>query len=709
LLATCSSALLAQDAAKRPWDPPPDPWHAVVAWAAGPDTQRVLSVAAAELAIGRPARAQRLLDRYGPGVVDSVGLLALRGAVAASGGKATEAAALYLKAARRAGRQDAGVLYALAGRALERAELPDSAAWAYRAARLTLPEIAGWLALREARLTPDSSAAESLLVLAPPAALGQVLAVRAHLRLLVGDMSGAERLLAQAGQTGQAADLALARGDTLAARAFLAQALATGDTATTRQALALVAGSLAPRMASDWMAAARAAARLGDTGAAARFAQHAVAAGDSATPTLLALGDWLERAGRRPDALQTYAKAGSAGAFQRARVLARLGQRAAAVQALREFATRNPDDASAPAAVYLLADIIGGDSLLDQVAQRWPTSEYASRARTRLAEARLARRDTAAALRYYRDEITMRGPEATRSRYHVARLRLRRAADSARAVLTAVARDDSLGYYGLLARRELGLEPPHMPPPEDHPPAAAVQAALDELALLDAVGFAGEAQLLVSHLMNGALTDPDDLLDLAEGLFASGRAPEAIRLGWRAAARLTLNHPRVLRVVFPWPTRSLVEAEARTFRLDSYLVAGLIRQESGFAPAARSRAGATGYMQLMPTTAAALARQLKVPWSDQMALVVDANVHIGSAHLAGLLARYHGNVAPAVAAYNAGGTPVDRWLRRAGSKDPAAFVERIEFPETQGYVRAVLRNEALYRLLYPPSPGPDNP
>jgi soluble lytic murein transglycosylase len=41
-------------------------------------------------------------------------------------------------------------------------------------------------------------------------------------------------------------------------------------------------------------------------------------------------------------------------------------------------------------------------------------------------------------------------------------------------------------------------------------------------------------------------------------------------------------------------------------------------------------------------------------------------VHIGSAHLAGLLARYHGNVAPAVAAYNAGGTPVDRWLRRAG-------------------------------------------
>ncbi len=677
-----------------------------MAWAAAPDTQQVLRVAAAELAIGQPARAQRLLDRYGPGVVDSVGLLALRAAVAARGGQAADAAVLYLAAARRAGREDAGLLFALAGTALERAGLPDSAARAYRAARLALPEIAGWLALREARLTRDSSAAAPLLALAPPAAQDEVLAVRAYLRLLMGDMSGAERLLAEAGQTGRAAELALARGDTLGARALLSQALATGDTATTRQGLALVARSLPPRTPGDWMAAARAAARLGDAGAAARFAQAAATAGDSTLPTMLALGDWLERAGRRREALRAYLEAGDAGAFQRGRALARLGERTAAAQVLRAFATRTPDDPSAPAAIYLLADLTSGDSLLDQVARRWPTSEYASRARTRLAEARLSRRDTAAALRYYAAEIAARGPEAVRSRYHVARLRLPRVADSARAALAGLAREDSLGYYGLLARGRLGMAPPHIPAPEDHAPAAAVQAALAELALLDAAGFTNEARLLLDHLTNGALPDPEDLLDLAEGLFASGRAAEAIRLGWRVAARLTLNHPRVLRVVFPWPTRGMVEAEARQFRLDPYLVAGLIRQESGFAPAARSHAGARGYMQLMPATAAALARQLKLPWSDQMAVVVDANVHIGSAHLAGLLARYHGEVAPAVAAYNAGGVPVDRWRRRAGSKDPAAFVERIEFPETQGYVRAVLRNQALYKLLYPGSGGP---
>jgi soluble lytic murein transglycosylase len=698
--------LQAQDAGARPWDPPPEPWHAVVEWSSGtPDTLLALRVAAAELAIGRPARARLLLDRYGSRAVDSVGVLGLRAALATDAERPGEAAALYLAAAGRAGREDAGVLLARAGAALERAGLADSAAWAYREARAALPEIAGWLALREARLTDDSSSAEALLALAPPAAASEVLATRARLRLLMGDMPGAERLLVLAGRAAQAADLALARGDTAAARAFVAEALATGDSSATQQALTLVTGALRPRAPDEWMAAARAAQRLGDVGASARLAQGAVTAGDSSAATLLVLGDWLERAGRRRDALRAYDRAGNAGAYLYARTLARLGERLAAVRALRQLVARLPDDdASAPVATFLLADLTSGDSVLDVVARRWPTSEYASRARMRLADARLARRDNAGALRYYAAEIAAAGPDATRARYWTARLWLSGARrDSARAALADVARDDSLGYYGMLARQELGMAPPDMPAPTGRPIGPAARAALHELALLDAVQFTPEARLLLGYVSTRAWSDTADLLDLAEGLLASGRAVEAIRLGWQAASRLSLNHPRVLRIVFPWPDRSLIEAEARRFGLDPYLVAGLIRQESGFSAAARSRAGALGYMQLMPTTAGALARQFKLPWSEGMALVADANVHIGSAHLAGLLSRYHGNVVVAVAAYNAGGVPVDRWLRRGGAKDPVAFVERIEYPETQGYVRTVLRNRALYRALYPPS------
>jgi soluble lytic murein transglycosylase len=106
-------------------------------------------------------------------------------------------------------------------------------------------------------------------------------------------------------------------------------------------------------------------------------------------------------------------------------------------------------------------------------------------------------------------------------------------------------------------------------------------------------------------------------------------------------------------------------------------------------------------MQLMPATAREVARRLGVPWTDTHRGVPDANVHVGAAHLAALLRQYQGEVPVVLAAYNAGGTPTARWRRAAGTADPVIFVEHITYPETRGYVRAVLRNAALYRTLYP--------
>jgi soluble lytic murein transglycosylase len=85
-----------------------------------------------------------------------------------------------------------------------------------------------------------------------------------------------------------------------------------------------------------------------------------------------------------------------------------------------------------------------------------------------------------------------------------------------------------------------------------------------------------------------------------------------------------------------------------------------------------------------------------------MRTVADANLHVGTTHLAGLLRRYGGDPVPAIAAYNAGGTPVGRWLRQPGVQERVLFVERITYAETQGYVRTVLRNRDLYLALYGP-------
>ena len=58
-------------------------------------------------------------------------------------------------------------------------------------------------------------------------------------------------------------------------------------------------------------------------------------------------------------------------------------------------------------------------------------------------------------------------------------------------------------------------------------------------------------------------------------------------------------------------------------------------------------------------------------------------------------------MAPSLAAYNAGLTPVERWRRRFPGRDPVQFTDRIPYAETRGYVRTVLRNWSLYRILYP--------
>jgi soluble lytic murein transglycosylase len=145
----------------------------------------------------------------------------------------------------------------------------------------------------------------------------------------------------------------------------------------------------------------------------------------------------------------------------------------------------------------------------------------------------------------------------------------------------------------------------------------------------------------------------------------------------------------------------MIEREAAEHDLDPHLLAALIRQESTFRTAVVSGAGAQGLMQLMPATARELARRVGIPWDERFLSVGPVNLHLGATHLASLMRTYRGDVIAALAAYNAGGRPVARWLRYPEANDPPMFVERIPYVETRGYVRSVLRNWALYQGLYP--------
>jgi soluble lytic murein transglycosylase len=126
---------------------------------------------------------------------------------------------------------------------------------------------------------------------------------------------------------------------------------------------------------------------------------------------------------------------------------------------------------------------------------------------------------------------------------------------------------------------------------------------------------------------------------------------------------------------------------------------GLIRQESAFNEKARSSADARGLMQLLPTTASKLARQAGIPrYKAEKLFQAETNIILGTRYLDFLMQRY-GRTELALAAYNAGSTRVDLWLKEFGDVDMPEFVERIPFSETRGYIKQVLSNQAFYGLL----------
>lgn len=125
------------------------------------------------------------------------------------------------------------------------------------------------------------------------------------------------------------------------------------------------------------------------------------------------------------------------------------------------------------------------------------------------------------------------------------------------------------------------------------------------------------------------------------------------------------------------PFAAQIDAAAAKYGVDPALLRGLVRQESGFDPAARSGAGAVGLTQLMPGTA----RELGVTDPTDPAQALDG----GAKYLKQQLDRFGGDPAKALAAYNAGPGAVQKF----GGVPPYA--------ETQHYVENVLRFAEGYR------------
>jgi soluble lytic murein transglycosylase len=219
--------------------------------------------------------------------------------------------------------------------------------------------------------------------------------------------------------------------------------------------------------------------------------------------------------------------------------------------------------------------------------------------------------------------------------------------------------------------------------------AADELEAVDPRFLREAAAKRPEAVLLVAHLLDRA---------------GDHRAAHGLL---RTRARGALRRPpegenlRAWRIAYPPAFREDVRRWAPAAGVPVDLVQALMREESALDPRAVSPAGAIGLTQLMLPTAREVARQLRLGRVRAQDLATPAlNIRLGSRYLGSLLRRFDGSVALALAAYNAGGGAVSRWLADRRALELDEFVEEIPVEETRGYVKRVLRSFAAYRLLY---------
>jgi hypothetical protein len=114
----------------------------------------------------------------------------------------------------------------------------------------------------------------------------------------------------------------------------------------------------------------------------------------------------------------------------------------------------------------------------------------------------------------------------------------------------------------------------------------------------------------------------------------------------------------------------LVREAAERHRMDPALVRAVIETESGWNPTAKSRKGALGLMQLIPTTA--------VRFGVNDAFSPQQNVDAGVRYLKTLLERYNGNLDLALAAYNAGEGAVDRAHGIPAFRETRDYVQKVQ-------------------------------
>ena len=127
------------------------------------------------------------------------------------------------------------------------------------------------------------------------------------------------------------------------------------------------------------------------------------------------------------------------------------------------------------------------------------------------------------------------------------------------------------------------------------------------------------------------------------------------------------------------------------------ILEAIIKEESHFNPFAKSGVGATGLMQLMPSTYNEVVKKHNLPANLN---AETANITAGSLYYTSLKRMLGNKDLYAITAYNGGIGSVTNWFSKLIYNDTDEFVEQIPYPETKNYVKKVLRTYWVYGNVY---------
>lgn len=260
----------------------------------------------------------------------------------------------------------------------------------------------------------------------------------------------------------------------------------------------------------------------------------------------------------------------------------------------------------------------------------------------------------------------------------------------------------SVSFYGQLATEELGQK--IVIPPGPTPPTPAEIAPMTKNA-----GFARALKFFDLNLRfegirewNWELRKMNDRQLLAAAEFArqSDVLDRMVNTSDRTKSEMDFTQR------FPAPHLAEMSANTRPLGLENAWIYGLIRQESRFIKNAKSYVGASGLMQLMPSTAKYVAKKIGLTeFTPSQINDINTNLLLGTSYLNMVLGNLDGSEALATAAYNAGPGRPRAWRSTLSRPvEGAIFAESIPFNETRGYVKNVMSNATYYAAMFENKP-----